>query len=128
MAAKLAILTLFLAVDPALSGESLGSLLKGKIKHIIVLMEENRSFDHLFGFSALPVERLKGDEWNLVNTSNPAGPRITVSDNAVNVNPCDPDHSTPATLAKMARYRSSRAAKWEAFVEISIFTSTPTTS
>ena len=93
-------------MDPALSGESLGSLLKGKIKHIIVLMEENRSFDHLFGFSALPVERLKGDEWNLVNTSNPAGPRITVSDNAVNVNPCDPDHSTPATLAKMGAGRT----------------------
>ena len=88
------------------SSDSIESLLKSKIKHIIVLMEENRSFDHLFGFSDLAVDKLKGDEWNLLNTSNPAGPRITVSNTAVNVNPCDPDHSTPATLAKMGAGRT----------------------
>jgi phospholipase C len=85
----------------ALDLGSLAKLLTGKIKHIIVLMEENRSFDHLFGFSKLNVEKLKGNEYNLVNISNPFGPRVTVSDNAFNVNPCDPNHGTPGTLAKM---------------------------
>ena len=77
------------------------AFLDGRIKHIIILMEENRSFDHMFGFSSLPVEKLKGNEYNLVNTSNPLGPRVTVSDQATYVNPCDPDHSTPATRFKI---------------------------
>jgi phospholipase C len=50
-----------------------------EIKHIIVLMMENRSFDHLFGFRA-GVDGLKGDEINLLipgqpqSLSNPAFP------------------------------------------------------
>jgi len=42
-----------------------------KIKHIVVLMEENRSFDHLFGWATklLKVNGLTGKESNLVNRS-----------------------------------------------------------
>ena len=100
------LLLLFAAPAASVDLGSLASLLKGRIKHIIVLMEENRSFDHFFGFSKLPVEKLTGEEYNLVNTSNPDGPRVHVSADAVNVNPCDPDHSTPATVSKMMTGRT----------------------
>src|SRR6266403_3422751 len=52
------------------------------LKHIVVLMMENRSFDHMLGFaqsSAWPIDGLKGDETNLdsnnvaVQVSNDAG-------------------------------------------------------
>ncbi|HJP94644.1 MAG TPA: alkaline phosphatase family protein [Pyrinomonadaceae bacterium] len=38
-----------------------------KIEHLVVLMMENRSFDHMFGFlksSSWPIDGLKGDETN----------------------------------------------------------------
>ena len=47
------------------------------IDHIIVLMQENRSFDHMLGYLSLPYEKggmerhdvdgLKGDEYNMYN-------------------------------------------------------------
>jgi phospholipase C len=40
------------------------------IEHVVVLMLENRSFDHLFGFRP-GVEGLKGDEFNLLDPSRP---------------------------------------------------------
>ena len=37
------------------------------IKHVVVLMEENRSFDHLFGFSSIKgLNKLTGSESNPV--------------------------------------------------------------
>ena len=44
----------------------------GKIKHLVVLMMENRSFDHFFGFHK-GVEGLKGTELNLLDPSKPEG-------------------------------------------------------
>jgi len=41
------------------------------IKHFIVLMMENRSFDHLFGYRS-GVEGLKGAESNLLDPTKPA--------------------------------------------------------
>ncbi len=52
------------------------------LKHIVVLMMENRSFDHMLGFAqsaAWPIDGLQGDETNLdstnvaVQVSNDAG-------------------------------------------------------
>lgn len=73
-----------------------------KIKHVIVLMEENRSFDHMFGWYP-GVNGLKGDECNLVNSSQPAKATNSVCVNKVSplVAPCDPDHGTPATSFKI---------------------------
>ncbi len=51
-----------------------------KIKHVVVLMMENRSFDHLFGFRP-GVNGLKGDEFNLLLPSQPqslSNPPFTV--------------------------------------------------
>lgn len=59
-----------------------------KIEHVIVLMLENRSFDHFFGFlypASANFEGLKGKEssfFNLANPLNPASVRTQVSDDA----------------------------------------------
>eukprot|EP01127_Copromyxa_protea_P000134 TRINITY_DN10132_c0_g1_i1.p1 TRINITY_DN10132_c0_g1~~TRINITY_DN10132_c0_g1_i1.p1 ORF type:complete len:655 (+),score=121.50 TRINITY_DN10132_c0_g1_i1:308-2272(+) len=70
------------------------------IKHIVVLMEENRSFDHLLGFYP-GVNGLKGNEFNPFNTSDPSGGGYTVDGKSAYVGPCDPDHTTPATTSKI---------------------------
>jgi phospholipase C len=44
-----------------------------KIEHIVVLMLENRSFDHIFGFRN-GVNGLTGTEFNLLDPSQPQGP------------------------------------------------------
>jgi phospholipase C len=44
----------------------------GKIDHVVVLMLENRSFDHLFGFRQ-GVNGLTGREFNLLDPSQPSG-------------------------------------------------------
>ena len=46
------------------------------IKHVVVLMEENRAFDHFFGFyntdgRAAKVNGLKGTEFNRIDASDP---------------------------------------------------------
>jgi phospholipase C len=48
----------------------MATLPQDKIAHLVVLMMENRSFDHIFGFRA-GVEGLKGDESNLLDPTKP---------------------------------------------------------
>lgn len=51
------------------------------IEHFVVLMLENRSFDHVFGYRK-GVDGLKGTETNLLDPSQPEGqtnPAIKVS-------------------------------------------------
>src|ERR1051326_4416534 len=72
-----------------------------KIDHVIVLMLENRSFDHIFGFRS-GVEGLKGDEENLADPSQPAGegnPSFFVDNGAPYMVPVGngPGHSINAT-------------------------------
>ena len=53
----------------------------GQIKHLVVLMMENRSFDHLLGFmksADYPIEGLDGTESNRDSTGEP----VKVSDDA----------------------------------------------
>lgn len=73
------------------------------IKHVIVLMEENRSFDHMLGFAKklLGVNGLDGNECNLKNTSNPNQGKVCVDTKAPYIALSDPDHSTPATTNKI---------------------------
>ena len=57
-----------------------------QIKHLVVLMMENRSFDHLLGF--LPgVNGLTGAE---TNPTSPGGPLVQVSRNARTVHDLNP--------------------------------------
>ncbi|MGH9610160.1 MAG: alkaline phosphatase family protein, partial [Bryobacteraceae bacterium] len=44
-----------------------------QLKHIVVLMMENRSFDHMLGFSKIPgIDGLSGSETNPDTTNEPA--------------------------------------------------------
>lgn len=64
--------------------------LQTRIKHVVVLMLENRSFDHMFGFSNAPasqtIENLVGKNLsNLIDPSKPessANPKIPAAKNA----------------------------------------------
>ncbi len=61
------------------------------IKHIIVLMMENRSYDHMLGY--LPGgEGLGGKEYNLVNPADPASEHVVVSDKSGYVMELNPLH------------------------------------
>ena len=98
------------------------------IKHVSVLMEENRSFDHMFGWVGPRVSSarravgthplallspstsynknqsfngLKGNESNPISTTDPHSKRVTVSANSPYVGPCDPCHGTPCTTQKL---------------------------
>eukprot|EP01059_Diplonema_ambulator_P033905 TRINITY_DN732_c0_g3_i1.p1 TRINITY_DN732_c0_g3~~TRINITY_DN732_c0_g3_i1.p1 ORF type:complete len:489 (+),score=136.45 TRINITY_DN732_c0_g3_i1:35-1501(+) len=74
----------------------------GKIKHVVLLMEENRSFDHMMGFfTNVKLNGLKGDESNPLNTTDPRSPRYTVTQDSPYIGPFDPDHSVPATTSKI---------------------------
>jgi phospholipase C len=56
----------------------------GRIEHVVVLMLENRSFDHIFGFRQ-NVNGLKGSEFNLLNPALPesaSNPTFSVSNAA----------------------------------------------
>ena len=60
------------------------SMPQDKIQHVVVLMLENRAFDHLFGFRA-GVEGLKGNEFNLLDPASPqslSNPPYTVGTGA----------------------------------------------
>lgn len=72
------------------------------LKHIVVLMMENRSFDHMLGFAksdAWPIEGLKGDETNLDSVNGVA----QVSDDAGFAGDFTPDpgHSVFDTLTQL---------------------------
>src|SRR5262249_56978931 len=57
---------------------------KSPIEHVVVLMLENRSFDHIFGYRT-GVNGLRGDEYNLLSPSKPvsdANPAYYVSNGA----------------------------------------------
>lgn len=72
--------------------------IKGPIKTIVVVVMENRSFDHVLGWlkSNRPdIDGLNGDEWNRVSVSDPESAKVYVSDEAVFVD-SDPGHSFQA--------------------------------
>lgn len=72
-----------------------------RIKHIVVLMEENRSFDHYMGWSPLTKHGINASYCNLVNATDPSSRRVCMNPTAPYVNFCDPDHSFPATTYKI---------------------------
>eukprot|EP01031_Cornospumella_fuschlensis_P034974 gene34974-42353_t len=79
---------------------------KTMIEHVIVLMMENRSFDHMLGY----LKRLNGDIdgclpedarcSNPADPADPASPKTTVSDDAVYVQ-ASPDHSIHGTTLEI---------------------------
>src|SRR5262245_21728907 len=71
------------------------SLLANKVKHIVVLMLENRSLDHMLG--ALPgidgvlnaQGQVRGDLFNLVDPAKPSSAKLTPQLGAIFVTPPD---------------------------------------
>eukprot|EP01060_Flectonema_neradi_P010616 TRINITY_DN1770_c2_g1_i2.p1 TRINITY_DN1770_c2_g1~~TRINITY_DN1770_c2_g1_i2.p1 ORF type:complete len:492 (+),score=82.80 TRINITY_DN1770_c2_g1_i2:66-1541(+) len=74
--------------------------LGAKIKHVVLLMEENRSFDHMCGFFP-GVNGLKGNESNPYDTRDPTGRRVTVTKDSPYISPFSPDHSFSRTTEKI---------------------------
>jgi phospholipase C len=65
------------------------------IKRLVVLMLENRSFDHLFGFLKATnpkIAGLTGNEFNQRDPNSPGDPRLTVRTASTFVMPFDPAH------------------------------------
>ncbi len=72
-----------------------------RIKNVVVLMLENRSFDHLFGLFP-GVNGLQGRSvCNRVNSSDPASKCVPMMFDPGYIVPCDPQHSTNSTTAKI---------------------------
>ncbi|KAG6553204.1 hypothetical protein Mapa_005264 [Marchantia paleacea] len=71
---------------------------EGPIKTVVVLVMENRSFDHMLGWLKRlnpEIDGLTGAESNPVNASDPNSSKVFVTDNAEFVDP-DPGHSFSA--------------------------------
>jgi phospholipase C len=66
------------------------------IKTVVVLVMENRSFDHMLGFMKRlnpKIDGLTGTESNPLSLTDPAAGEVTVSDQAPYVDQADPGHS-----------------------------------
>jgi phospholipase C len=88
-------------------GEVVHDHRQSKIKHVFVLMLENRSFDHMLGFSGITgtdaatgqptsIDGLKGAESNTYN-----GVNYAVVRGAPDRVPHDPPHSFPGVLQQL---------------------------
>ncbi|CAI0540656.1 unnamed protein product [Linum tenue] len=74
------------------------SKIRGPIKTVVVLVMENRSFDHILGWlkSTRPdIDGLTGTESNKISATDPDSPEVFVSDDAIFVD-SDPGHSFQA--------------------------------
>ncbi|KAB2616517.1 hypothetical protein D8674_023105 [Pyrus ussuriensis x Pyrus communis] len=72
--------------------------IKGPIKTVVVVVMENRSFDHIFGWlkSTRPdIDGLNGNESNPISVSQPGSARVRVSNDAFFID-SDPGHSFQA--------------------------------
>mmetsp|Transcript_25085 Transcript_25085/g.77347 ORF Transcript_25085/g.77347 Transcript_25085/m.77347 type:complete len:514 (-) Transcript_25085:70-1611(-) len=73
-----------------------------RIRHVVVLYEENRAFDHFFGHhKSLNVNGLQGNESNPVKIDEPEGERVTVYDGAPYVAIEQPQHGYDPYQTKM---------------------------
>lgn len=90
-----------------------------RIKHVVVVMMENRAFDHMVGFLKRvnpEINGLNGDESNPRNASDPNSPVITVNDQGAYVDP-DPGHSIPDTTQQVFGTDQRSVASMNGFVE-----------
>lgn len=93
------------------------------IKTIVVLVQENRSFDHMLGWmkSLNPeIDGVTGQESNPLSTSDPDSDRVYYGHQSANVEP-DPGHSFEATYEQIYGVQWSandvRAPTMEGFVQ-----------
>ncbi|PHT36125.1 Non-specific phospholipase C1 [Capsicum baccatum] len=98
--------------------------INGPIKTLVVLVMENRSFDHILGWlhkSRPDITGLNGSEFNRVNASDHSSSKIFVSDDAVFVD-SDPGHSIQAIREQIFGSNDSSAnpAPMNGFVQQAI--------
>jgi len=77
------------------------------IEHIVVIMMENRSFDHMLGYLHLnysKIDGLTGTENNHYKASDPTSPDIIVNENGFNTGPDDPGHGWEDTSEQIFGY------------------------
>ena len=75
----------------------------GMPEHIVVLMMENRSFDHMLGWLQElnpEIDGLTGNECNSIST----GTTYCVNKNGYNVSPSDPNHDINSTTEQIYGY------------------------
>ncbi|MDQ3678967.1 MAG: alkaline phosphatase family protein [Actinomycetota bacterium] len=91
----------------------------GRIEHVVLLMLENRSFDHMFGFLDHPghdFPRLQvGDHPNRLNPADPASPATGVSADATYTLDVDPPHSHKSAMEQI-NLRMGRRAQMDGFL------------
>ena len=69
-----------------------------KIEHVVVLMLENRAFDHMLGWMGqwgVPVDGLTGKEFNTIYKNDGSSYRAYVNGDCPHINPFDPLHNVP---------------------------------
>eukprot|EP01088_Endostelium_zonatum_P019080 TRINITY_DN640_c0_g1_i1.p1 TRINITY_DN640_c0_g1~~TRINITY_DN640_c0_g1_i1.p1 ORF type:complete len:552 (-),score=156.46 TRINITY_DN640_c0_g1_i1:36-1691(-) len=84
--------------------------INNKIKHVFLIVLENRSFDHVLGFlrkSNPNINGLFGNESNPYNPLIPNSPRVTVNDLAPYFIPIDPHHDLPNTTLQLFGYSTT---------------------
>lgn len=77
------------------------------IKNVIVLMMENRSFDHYLGWlheSNSDIDGLTGKEYNSYNTQDPTSQKIYVNKHGYDISPSDPNHDIDSTTEQIFGY------------------------
>ncbi|XP_059450705.1 non-specific phospholipase C1 [Corylus avellana] len=105
MASRRAPLAVFLFLYLVLSSQSLEfkprkpkHKINGPIKTVVVVVMENRSFDHVLGWlkaTRPDIDGLTGEESNRILVSDPDSPEVFVSDDALFID-SDPGHSIQA--------------------------------
>ena len=91
----------------------------GRIKHVIAIMLENRSFDHMLGYQRANRTNINGCLPSLgLNCSNPYNPNdinsnlVYVGDGAIYIQPGDPDHSTSGTSGQLYNQYGDNTASY----------------
>lgn len=89
--------------------------IENPIKHLLVLMMENRSFDHYLGWLKEQnpnIDGLTGKEYQCTVPDNTSSTCVYVSKNGYDVGPDDPDHSFGGTAQEI--YGFSKPVEQEA--------------
>ena len=93
--------------------------LPARVRQVVVLFEENRSFDHLFGWAkdVLGVDGLTGKETNPVDLDDSSKGTVAVSPGATYINTIDPNHGFPAYKVKVFGGGSEDVARMDGFFD-----------
>ncbi|KAG0452484.1 hypothetical protein HPP92_025148 [Vanilla planifolia] len=95
---KRRLVALCYAVLVLLAGAASQAAAGGPIKTVVIVVMENRSFDHMLGWMKRlnpEIDGVDGSEWNPTSTTDPSATRVYFKDGAQYVDP-DPGHSFEA--------------------------------